>query len=240
MIPDIRLMIVALLASVVAIGCGLGLFAAFRVNHEQFARAPNGSPLLQLAFVTPDSATDATAASFAVRQRMSTPASASAAATPTFDDASAMTPLPAANSSARQEAPQAPATGGTSEAALAPPADQSQPVNLTVQNTNTGPSAPSVNAAPIAKATKKLKRSRAAKLRRRTQPLGVPAAQPADQLGAMPQPAFQSAAPDPGAQTVRRRVVVRRRRLNNANAAATTSVPQRTAVGSTAAGPAAR
>jgi hypothetical protein len=78
MIPDIRLMIVALLASVVAIGCCLGLFAAFRVNHEQFARAPNGSPLLQLAFVTPDSVTDATAASSADEHACGRPGSAAA------------------------------------------------------------------------------------------------------------------------------------------------------------------
>jgi len=42
MFPNIRLTIVALLASVVGIGCGLALFAAFRVNREPFAHLSNG------------------------------------------------------------------------------------------------------------------------------------------------------------------------------------------------------
>jgi hypothetical protein len=40
MFPNVRLMIVAVCASVVALSCGFGLFAAFRVNHEPLARLP--------------------------------------------------------------------------------------------------------------------------------------------------------------------------------------------------------
>ena len=50
MFPNFRLTIVAVLASIVGISCGLGLFAAFRVNHEPLARLSNGKPSLQLAF----------------------------------------------------------------------------------------------------------------------------------------------------------------------------------------------
>ena len=42
MFPDFRLMIAAVLGSVVALMCGFGVFAAFRVNHEPLARLPSG------------------------------------------------------------------------------------------------------------------------------------------------------------------------------------------------------
>ena len=49
MFPNVRLMAVAILAAITGISCGLGLFAAFRVNHEPLARLAEGSPPLQLA-----------------------------------------------------------------------------------------------------------------------------------------------------------------------------------------------
>src|SRR5215468_9429625 len=49
MFPNIRLMVVAILAAIAGISCGLGLFATFRVNHEPLARLAEGSPPLQLA-----------------------------------------------------------------------------------------------------------------------------------------------------------------------------------------------
>jgi len=55
MFPNIRLMIVTVLAAILGIGCGLGLFATFRVNHEPLARLSDGGAPLQLAWekVTP-------------------------------------------------------------------------------------------------------------------------------------------------------------------------------------------
>lgn len=50
MFPNVRLMVVAILAAIAGIGCGLGLFATFRVNHEPLVRLADGSPPLQLAF----------------------------------------------------------------------------------------------------------------------------------------------------------------------------------------------
>jgi hypothetical protein len=50
MFPNVRLMVVAILAAIAGIGCGLGLFATFRVNHEPLARLAEGNPPLQLAF----------------------------------------------------------------------------------------------------------------------------------------------------------------------------------------------
>ena len=49
MFPTVRLTVVAILAAIAGIGCGLGLFATFRVNHEPLARLAEGSPPLQLA-----------------------------------------------------------------------------------------------------------------------------------------------------------------------------------------------
>jgi hypothetical protein len=50
MFPNVRLLVVAVLAAIAGIACGLGLFATFRVNHEPLARFAEGGPPLQLAF----------------------------------------------------------------------------------------------------------------------------------------------------------------------------------------------
>jgi hypothetical protein len=48
MFPNVRLQIVALFVSVVALSFGFGVFAAFRVNHEPLVQVPAAAPL-QLA-----------------------------------------------------------------------------------------------------------------------------------------------------------------------------------------------
>lgn len=48
MFPNVRLLIGALLASLVALSCGFGLFAAFRVNHEPLSQLPVGNSSVQL------------------------------------------------------------------------------------------------------------------------------------------------------------------------------------------------
>ena len=50
MFPNVRLLVVAVVAAIAGIACGLGLFATFRVNHEPLARFAEGGPPLQLAF----------------------------------------------------------------------------------------------------------------------------------------------------------------------------------------------
>ena len=47
MFPNVRLLVGALFASVVALSCGFGLFAAFRVNHEPLSRLPVGTSPVQ-------------------------------------------------------------------------------------------------------------------------------------------------------------------------------------------------
>lgn len=49
MFPNVRLLIAAIIASVVALTCGFAIFAAFRVNHEPLARLPPGAAPLRLA-----------------------------------------------------------------------------------------------------------------------------------------------------------------------------------------------
>jgi hypothetical protein len=53
MFPNVRLMIAAVLASVVVLTCGFGIFAAFRVSHEPLGRAqPVGAPMQLVADYT--------------------------------------------------------------------------------------------------------------------------------------------------------------------------------------------
>lgn len=49
MFPNVRLLTAAVIASVVALSCGFGLFAALRVNREPLARLPSVAAPLQLA-----------------------------------------------------------------------------------------------------------------------------------------------------------------------------------------------
>jgi hypothetical protein len=97
MFPNVRLMAVAMVASVVAMSCGLGAFAALRVNHDSLTRLPAAGPPLQLVFnAAPAAVTDATPAPFGVRFALLAPQTAVAAtATETGSG-----PLPAAPTAA--------------------------------------------------------------------------------------------------------------------------------------------
>src|SRR5580658_8821292 len=48
MFPSVRLMVAAIFASIVVLVFGFGMFAAFRVSHEPFARLPPATSPLQL------------------------------------------------------------------------------------------------------------------------------------------------------------------------------------------------
>jgi hypothetical protein len=48
MFPNVRLLIAAIIASVVALSCGFAVFAALRVNREPLAGLPSAAPPLQL------------------------------------------------------------------------------------------------------------------------------------------------------------------------------------------------
>ena len=53
MFPNVRLLIAAVVASVVALSCGFAVFATFRVNHEPLSRLAAGAAPLQLAAGNP-------------------------------------------------------------------------------------------------------------------------------------------------------------------------------------------
>jgi len=119
MFPNVRLMIVAMFASIVAISCGMGMFAAFRVNHEPLARLRSGNPPLQLVFGNgaPAPVTDAATAPFGVRFQLNAPAAVPTmlassdhpllAAPATADASSGDAPAPtAASTDSGQEASQ--------------------------------------------------------------------------------------------------------------------------------------
>ena len=69
MFPNVRLLIAAVIASVVALSCGFALFATFRVNHEPLSRLATGAAPLQLAAgnLPPPAATPGPADSFGNR-----------------------------------------------------------------------------------------------------------------------------------------------------------------------------
>jgi hypothetical protein len=116
MFPNIRLVIVALLATITGISCGLGLFAAFRVNREPFAHLPNGAAPLQLVFAVPGPAPATDAAPFGIRFQVNVPQAAAAAAdtapdlpAPNRDNAAApVLPPPAATASSELPSGQSP------------------------------------------------------------------------------------------------------------------------------------
>jgi hypothetical protein len=53
MFPNVRLLIGAMFASVIALSCGFGVFAAFRVNHDPLSRLPADTAALQLVVDEP-------------------------------------------------------------------------------------------------------------------------------------------------------------------------------------------
>jgi len=71
MFPNIRLMIAAVVASVVALSCGFGVFAAFRVNHEPLAHLSTATAQLVAASAPPPAATRAAGETFGSRFQLS-------------------------------------------------------------------------------------------------------------------------------------------------------------------------
>src|SRR6202043_3114671 len=82
MIPSVRSMIIAMVLAVVALSCGFGVFAAFRVNHEPLARLPaTATPFQYVADnAAPPAVTFAAGQSFGSRFQLSEAMIAGAAA----------------------------------------------------------------------------------------------------------------------------------------------------------------
>ena len=101
MFPNVRLMIAAMLASVVALVCGFGMFAVFRVSHDPFARSPAATASLRLVADNAAYSSTGLASGVPFDRRLQVAAEPSAAAT---------TDMPEATGEHEAEAETAPAT----------------------------------------------------------------------------------------------------------------------------------
>jgi len=119
MFPNIRLMIAAMVASIVALSCGFGVFAAFRVNHEPLVRLPPVTAPLQLIAGNSAAVAVATAEPFDRRFQTSPPQSAARPTEPPTlrrDDREGVESAPAASAAVPEHA----AAGAEEPAAVAP------------------------------------------------------------------------------------------------------------------------
>jgi hypothetical protein len=132
MFPNVRLMIAATIASVVALSCGFAVFGALRVNHEPLARSA-APPLRLLASLSPSPPIMAAVEPFDRETRPSESSSAvdladASARTPPANDQMAATPAAepdatpvAANDTApAPPAPPAPDAGAERETVASP------------------------------------------------------------------------------------------------------------------------
>jgi hypothetical protein len=212
MFPNVRLVIVAILASVFGISCGFGMFAAFRVNREPFAHVSNGGSLLQLAFAAAAPMADRAAVPFGVRFQVNRPRTSGAAP---LDDA----------------APPAPEAVRQGTFAVQTPPSQSPPASQATPNSaNVPPGAASTGASQSTDTPEKPARRHRVVRRRPYQPPAGTAAQPDGQYPTFAQPDAQAAP-----QTSLRRAAIRHRGLTKKtagqDAVPQTAIPPRTAVG---------
>ncbi len=122
MFPNIRLMIAAMVASIVALSCGFGVFAAFRVNHEPLVRLPPVTAPLQL--IAGNSAAVAVAAAELFDRRFQTsPPQRASAAVPDRGAAEAEEPAAAVAATESAVGPAAPAVPTVLASTVAPTAD---------------------------------------------------------------------------------------------------------------------
>ncbi len=122
MFPNIRLMIAAIVASIVALSCGFGVFAAFRVNHEPLVRLPPITAPLQLIAGNAASVAVAAAEPFDRRFQTSPPQSAARPTEPPTarrDDRNGAAAAPAASAAVPERA----AAESEEPAAVAPSAE---------------------------------------------------------------------------------------------------------------------
>ena len=124
MFPNVRLMIAAMLASVVALVCGFGMFAVFSVSHEPFARSPAATTSLRL--VADNTAYSATGLASGVPfdRRLQVGAEPSAAVTTDMPEATGEREAETETATAPEPSPAAPgqASSETGEATEQPSA----------------------------------------------------------------------------------------------------------------------
>ena len=160
MFPNVRILIAAVVASVVALSCGFAMFAALRVNHEPLSRLATGAAPLQLAAGSPISsvAMPAPADSFGNRfpANQADSAGASLEATPRQPDHDGSVEPPSAVASTTATAPET----GTAEPAQPAPVAQApaagpnaKPDEVAVAPNEPPPATPSEPASVVAAET---------------------------------------------------------------------------------------
>ena len=200
MFPNVRLMIAAMVASVVVLSCGFAMFAAFRVNHEPLSRLATGATPLQLAAGNPmpSAAMPTAAESFGSRfplNQAETAGAAAAASPPQPDHETNIAPPSAVASTA-------PAETGAATAASPPQPDHETNVAPPGPVASTAPAEPETGAAepdapeqatPVAQAPA----SEAVAKQNEAAPMEAPAA--TSDTAAVEPPAEQAPAAEPAA-----------------------------------------
>jgi hypothetical protein len=159
MFPNVRILIAAVVASVVALSCGFAMFAALRVNHEPLSRLANGAAPLQLAAGNPipSVAMPAPVDSFGNRSPLNQADSAGASpeAPPRQPDHDNSVEPPSAVASTTATAPETGAAEPAQPApvALAPAAEPDAKPDEVAVAPNEPPPAPPSEPAPVATET---------------------------------------------------------------------------------------
>jgi hypothetical protein len=219
MFPNVRLMTVAMLASIVAMSCGLGAFAALRVNHDSLARLPAAGPPLRFVFNTaPAAITDATPASFGVRFAVTAPPFAGAAIADTSppDQANRVTWRDANTDTAAIAATEHPADDALSAegtTSAMPSEARSDVANLDLANPDSAQAEnnpPAVAKSAVTATHKASRRRRLALTIRRSRQTQATAGVPSsDQNAGYLQPNFQFGSSGLSSQPAKNRSVVR-------------------------------
>jgi outer membrane biosynthesis protein TonB len=150
MFPNVRLMIAAVAASILALCCGFALFAAFRVNHEPLSRLAAGNAPLQLAADSgaPSAVALPAGQPFGTRFELIQAQPSGAAAAPVQSLATATEAKPDDAAVPPPEPPAATAATTTDTAAIepAPEPEQAAPAEQAASAEQTPPAEPAVAA----------------------------------------------------------------------------------------------
>jgi hypothetical protein len=153
MFPNVRLLVAAMIGSVVALSCGFGIFAALRINHEPLARLPSGSAPLQLLASISPSPPIAVAAVESIERGLragDTRGGAGLADAPAASDREADTPSPEPQTSSGVEGNASATAPAPAQEALAPAAEhETNPPDADATSHDSAPApvpAPSVTA----------------------------------------------------------------------------------------------
>ena len=164
MFPNLRLMVVAVLASILGISCALGLFAEFRVSHDSFLRESNAGTPLQLGSsdAAPPGRVVNTAAPFEFRfQAPPPPAAVEAVGSPETPNRTAVvqTPQPANAATPESEPAVNPAAAATAPATASDITAEPVPAPASSDHATETPSSAATGSIAAQTVSRKLRRT---------------------------------------------------------------------------------